>query len=99
MIDLTNWALMQAKNASEKRAFADLGELTDCLDIDDSRAWKHTELGYILSDWQFKTKVINATLDKYRQNKKAYAKRGENLTDVLKKALNDNQEFDCLTRL
>ena len=33
MIDLTNWALMQAKNASEKRELADLGELTDCLEI------------------------------------------------------------------
>lgn len=99
MINLTDWTLMQAKNASEKREIADLGELTDFLEIDDSRAWKNRDYGYILSDWQFKTKIISATLNKYRQNKKAYAKQGKNLTDVLKKALNDNQEFDCLTRL
>ena len=99
MIDLTNWALMQAKNASEKRAIADLGELTDCLVIDDFRAWKNRDYGYILSDWQFKTKVINVTLNKYRQNKKAYAKRGQNLADALKEAIGNNDEFDCLTRL
>lgn len=99
MIDLINWALMQAKNASEKRAIADLGELTDCLEIDDFRAWKNRDYGYILSDWQFKTKVINVTLNKYRQNKKAYAKRGQNLADALKEAIGNNDEFDCLTRL
>lgn len=99
MIDLTNWALMQAKNASEKRELADLGELTDCLEIDDSRAWKNRDYGYILSDWQFKTKIISATLNKYRQNKKAYAKRGQNLADALKEAIGANDEFDCLTRL
>lgn len=99
MINLTDWALIQAKNASEKRAIADLGELTDFLDIDDSRTWKNRDYGYILSDWQFKTKIISVTLNKYRQNKKAYAERGQNLADALKEAIGANEEFDCLTRM